>query len=203
MRILIDGYNLLHFVGLVRTRMGPGEMERGRRRLISLLERAHGAETLVYVVFDGVGSAADSKRPELDQGVSVRYAGRNEIADDVIEELIRRHPAPKRLTVVSDDHRIQRAARRRACRSLGCGEYLEELESKLRSKRPPPEQPAKAVSRPDADAAFWLETFAPLERDPELRAFFQLDDFHTHEPKGTGDENRPRGSETTAIIEVE
>jgi uncharacterized protein len=188
MRVLIDGYNLLHFVGLMRTRMGPGEVARARRSLISLLERAHGAETLVCVVFDGVGSAADGKGPEMDQGVVVRYAGRNKIADDVIEELIRRHSAPKSLTVVSDDHRIQRAARRRACRSLGCGEYLEELESKLRSKRPPREQPAKAVSRPDADAGFWLETFAPLERDPELRAFFQLDKFATREPEGADDE---------------
>jgi hypothetical protein len=185
MRFLIDGYNLLHRLGLVRTRMAPGELAGARRRLISLLEKAYGDDTrLACIVFDAAGSSGKATHQQSDQGVDVRYAGRNEIADDVIEDLIRSHHAPKQLTVISDDHRIQRAARRRACRVLGCADYLEELEQKLRPRPPKAEEDSIEQAAPGPDADFWLQTFAPIERDPELRAFFELDRFRAKGRKG-------------------
>ncbi len=45
--------------------------------------------------------------------MTVRYASEYRDADALIEQLIEEHHAPRSLLVVSSDHRIQRAARRR------------------------------------------------------------------------------------------
>jgi hypothetical protein len=72
------------------------------------------------------GPSPDRDRPELEvrPGVLARFAGVNSDADSVIEGLIGRSHAPNRLTVVSSDRRIERAARRRGCRSMGAQEFL-------------------------------------------------------------------------------
>ena len=55
----------------------------------------------------------------------------------LIEELIRNEASPRLLTVVSDDHRIQHAARRRGCVVLGCLDYYERLvQRRPRTARP-------------------------------------------------------------------
>src|SRR5690242_13106530 len=117
MPVLIDGYNLLYALGWVRGRRGgPAALEKARRHLLGLLSGAYGAEAAtVTVVFDAAKAPAGVADSEIYQGVHVRYAVRHEQADDLIEEVIRQDSAPRQLTVVSDDHRLQRAARRRRC----------------------------------------------------------------------------------------
>jgi predicted RNA-binding protein with PIN domain len=176
MRYLIDGYNLLHRLGLMRTRMAPGELAGARQRLISLLIKASGKDARrICIVFDSAGAPAKRPPDQIGQDIDIRFARGGEAADDLIEDLIRSHSAPKQLTVISDDHRLQRAARRRACRVVSCTAYLEETEHKLRSpyrKPDPPHAPS-----PVDDRDFWLRAFDSIEQEPELREFFDLDRF--------------------------
>jgi predicted RNA-binding protein with PIN domain len=186
MRFLIDGYNLLHRLGLMRTRMGPGELAGARQRLVSLLKKAWGRDVgLICIVFDSAGAAGKRAPDRIDEGVDIRFARRGEAADDVIEDLIRSHSAPKQLTVISDDRRLQRAARRRACRVLSCPSYLEEVERKLRPNSPDRKTEAAGAPSPADDADFWLRTFASIEQDPQLRPFFDLDRFQDADQKGS------------------
>ena len=61
------------------------------------------------------------------RGITVRFAAQYEEADELIEELIRADSAPRRLVVVSSDHRIQRAARRRRAKAVDSDVWYAEL----------------------------------------------------------------------------
>lgn len=114
MVLLIDAYNLLHHSDLMGRGRGPGWLQRARLRLVKKLE-SHLDEPLLRqtcLVFDAPSKLSDSEE-EISSVLDVRYAVGHAEADDLIEELIAHHSAPKRLSVVSSDHRIQRAAKRR------------------------------------------------------------------------------------------
>ena len=53
------------------------------------------------------------------RGITVQFAPRNRIADELIADLILAERAPRQLTVVSSDHQVQRVARRRQCAGRG------------------------------------------------------------------------------------
>jgi hypothetical protein len=172
MRYVIDGYNLLHAVGLLRGKAGPRGLEKARRALLGRLHGSLGPEAAaVTVVFDAARAPAGNPAQEDNQWIHVRYTLRRE-ADDLIEDLIRQDSAPRQLTVISDDRRIRDAARRRRCPVLGCLDYLEELQRRRPQPGPRPEPPAKPDHLSAAEARRWLEEFADVEKDPKLREAF-------------------------------
>jgi hypothetical protein len=149
--------------------MGPHGLEKARRALLGRLAGSGGAAA-VTVVFDA-GQAPPGAEVEQDhQGVRVLFARQRE-ADDVIEELIAQDSAPHGLTVVSDDRRVRRAARRRHCPVLGCLDYVEQLGRPAPPPAAPPDDaPAKPQGVSREEAQHWLREFADLERDPQVRA---------------------------------
>jgi hypothetical protein len=173
MRYVIDGYNLLHAVGLLRGRAGPHGLEKARRALLGRLLGSLGAEAAaVTVVFDAARAPAGLTAEEDYQGIRVRYTLGRE-ADDLIEDLIRQDPAPRHLTVISDDRRLREAARRRHCPVVGCLDYLEGLQQRRRlGSEPQSDPPAKPDRLSPAETRRWLEEFADVERDPKLREAF-------------------------------
>jgi predicted RNA-binding protein with PIN domain len=80
-------------------------------KLRDLLDPAQLPRTTV--VFDASEAPWGVARQQQHRGITVMFASRDEDADTVIERLIAADSAPKRLTVVSSDHRLQRAAKRR------------------------------------------------------------------------------------------
>lgn len=90
-------------------------------------------------------------------GITVLFAI-GEQADDLIERLIKSHAAPKKLTVVSDDHRIQQAGRRRGCPIAGCSAYLDQLERGLAATPP---EPVIEVKTELGTLDEWLAVFEP------------------------------------------
>ncbi len=115
MSLLIDGYNLLNATGIPSRGKGPGNLERARQALLNTLVESLPAEELsrTIVVFDGSESPWGVAKQQNHRGMTVMFASKDEDADTVIERLIVADSAPKRLTVVSSDHRLQRAANRR------------------------------------------------------------------------------------------
>jgi predicted RNA-binding protein with PIN domain len=176
MRYLIDGYNLLYAMGVLAGRKGPGGLEKARLRLLGLLSGAHGQQAPeITVIFDATGAPRDVPAEQYHQGIHVRFAHRRE-ADDLIEELLRQ-AAPRSVTVVSDDHRIQQAARRRRCLVRGCGEYLDELDRRRRSRPPPVEQDDKPRAATGEETRHWLREFADLADDPALKELSDPPEF--------------------------
>jgi len=184
MHYLIDGYNLLHVMGVIRGRSGPTGLEKARLRLLGLLSATYGKEAeRVTVVFDGAGALPGAALVKEYKGLHVRFAGRGQEADDLIEALIGHDSAPRRLHVISDDHRIQQAARRRHCVVMGCAGYLDWLDRKRRQSKPvPPRAGAKPEKVSEAEAKRWLREFHYLEEEPDLKDFFALDAFPEDEP---------------------
>lgn len=175
MHYVIDGYNLLHALGVLPARAGPGGLEKARRGLLGLLHGAYGAQgSDVTIVFDAAGAPAGASGEDFFHGIHIRFAVREEEADDLIEDLIRHDSTPKQLTVVSDDHRIQQAARRRHCVVQGCGDFLDELQRRRKPRAGPPEESKPSAER---DKQRWLDTFADLDDDLKEFGFdFEDDD---------------------------
>ena len=67
--------------------------------------------------------------------VDLIYAGSGRPADPIILALIRRDTAPRRLIVVSSDHEIQRAARRRRAQAWDSPRFIHELTTALTAAR--------------------------------------------------------------------
>jgi len=171
MPYLIDGYNLLHAMGLVHSRTAPTALRKARLGLLGLLSSAFGDEaSSVTVIFDAARAPRGVPSEEDYHGVHVRYAIHQAQADDLIEALIREASAPRRLTVVSNDRRIQKAAERRQCQAMPCGEFLDELERRRRKPDQKAAVKSKEPERPfDEEKEHWLKEFAELENDPALR----------------------------------
>jgi predicted RNA-binding protein with PIN domain len=177
MRYLVDGYNLLHAMGALAGRTGPGGLEKARLRLLGWLAGALGPRAdQVTVVFDARHPPPGAK-PQFDHdGIQVLFAIKQQEADDLIEERIQRESTPRQLTIVSDDHRLHDAARRRGCPALDALDFFELVE---RGRRRRPAAPPQAESASDKVSArelqHWLEEFADLEGDPDFKDFLDFD----------------------------
>lgn len=167
MRYLIDGYNLLHALGLLHGRTGRHALENAR---LALLDRLCGdAEAAtVTVVFDAAGAPPGAVGEEEYRGIHIYYA-LDGSADDAIEMLIHDEATPNQLTVVSDDHRIQQAGRRRHCLVLGCLDYLEHRQRLQQPKQAAAEEFVKPESVSGEEVQHWLREFADLANDPTWR----------------------------------
>src|SRR4051812_44964880 len=105
MPYVIDGYNLLHALGILHGRTGPHGLEKARLALLGLLHGALGEQAAeATVVFDAAHAPPGAPAEEGFRGIRVVFAVRHANADDLIEEFIRGHADPRRLQVVSDDH---------------------------------------------------------------------------------------------------
>jgi predicted RNA-binding protein with PIN domain len=124
MRFLIDGYNLLHALGMA-PRAGTSSLERARLRMLEWLSSRLGERKPdICLVFDSRNQRGGGQQEF--RGLRICFSKR-ESADDLIEELIRDEADPAGLTVISNDRRLQHAASRRSCASWNCGQFIDWL----------------------------------------------------------------------------
>jgi predicted RNA-binding protein with PIN domain len=171
MPLLIDGYNVLHTAGILEGGTGPGSLERARLALLNFLAESLTPREIAHttVVFDAKDAPWGLPSKMEHRGLTVLFAAKYPDADCLLEELISRHSAPRRLTVVSSDHRIQRAARRRKAKALDSDVWYKELVQKRLSRRksaaPAPERPPVPLLAEDVE--YWVRQFggqSELER---------------------------------------
>lgn len=157
-KTLIDGYNLLFQSQLVGKGRGRQWLPAARQRLVQLLHTGLSPQILqtTHLVFDApsVGPAPEPERHST--GLQVVYAVNYSEADDLLEEIIRQHPTPKQLTVVSSDQRIRRCAQARRAVSLDSEAFLEQLE-----------QGTFALSQPASKAGSESSADLPTTLEPE------------------------------------
>lgn len=160
--LFIDGYNLLHAAGLARESYGPGDLERARDRLLkkltSLLDEDERVRTVV--VFDAKESVGFLGSSVVVDEMTVVFPDRGIEADAVLEQMIRRHSAPRGLTVVSSDNRILAAARRRKANAIESDRFLARFETRATIDRSP-EKPRPGQTT-EADLEFWTNELDDL-----------------------------------------
>lgn len=129
MAYLIDGYNLLHNTDVFGRGALAGTLQGAREALLELLattltERQRQGTT---IVFDAAGAPPGLPDAYEHSAMQVRYARDFPDADALLEELIEIERAPRGLTVVSSDHRVQRAARRRGAAWIDSDVWIREV----------------------------------------------------------------------------
>jgi len=157
---LIDGNNLIHA-------LRQAGIEVGRVGLRQLLGRLSSGGEKVQLVFDGPPPAEVPGGQSDDRGLEVAYSAARS-ADELIVERIAGDTAPRRLTVVSSDREIRRAARRRRCRLATSQDFIEFLLRALvrRAKSRPAEPPEKRKGLTAEQARRWLRELGLDEASP-------------------------------------
>lgn len=198
MALLIDGYNLLHVTGLSGKGEGPGSFQRSREALLRFLAASLDAEQrkATTVVFDAADAPPGLPGTVAHEDMTVRYARDYPDADALIEELIARDSAPRKLVVVSSDHRIQRAAKRRRSRTVDSDVWYADLwqrrvQSRSAAHELVPEKPIGELS--PAEIAYWVSEFSANETNKKSLAT-PRDSAESPFPPGYG-EDLLRGEE--------
>jgi predicted RNA-binding protein with PIN domain len=103
-RILVDGYSLLHnWPGLAPG--APRHSARARDELIHVLTAFHDATgDPLTIFFDGSGAPPGTPKSESSRGVEVLFSGPGQTADDLIERAAHRFQDYGEVLVVTDDH---------------------------------------------------------------------------------------------------
>ncbi len=152
---IIDGYNLLwsvHKVAVHSEEMSDVHL----CRLIGRYLRIIGNEG--QVVFDGIGPP-DKTPFSYVSGVEVIFSGSGTDADSFIEAKISSDTAPKRLTIVSSDRRIRKAAGLRKAASVKSEQFWRSV-VKVLSKQVKVQEPAeKRQGLDQAQTGQWLKYF--------------------------------------------
>ncbi|MBN1590083.1 MAG: NYN domain-containing protein [Pirellulales bacterium] len=163
MSLLIDGYNLLNVSGILSRGVGPGSLERSRLALLNFLAASLDPKEIprTTVVFDAANAPPGLPRKVDYRGIHVHFASRWPDADSLIEELIRQDDSPRQLVVVSSDHRLQRAARRRRAKATDSDVwYARVVRQRRRRQAQEQVQPARPpVPLLEEDVEYWFRQF--------------------------------------------
>ena len=155
---LIDGYNLLHASGVFGT-VGRTSLEASREALLDWLGEvlSEAQRQRTTIVFDAREAPPGLPRSGKKHGMQIHFAPRGCEADEMLEELIRDHTTPRALMVVSSDHRIQRAARRRRAKSMDSDRWVAEFRHLPHPDSPAPDY--REAPSPE-DLQSWLDEFS-------------------------------------------
>ena len=169
MSLLIDGYNLLHASGILGGGVGPGGLERSRAALLNFLAESLDPADVRHtvVVFDAGANSRGLPRSYEHRGLTVTFSSGHADADELIEQLIRRDSTPRRLTVVSSDHRLQRAAKRRKAHAIDSDKWFAAvLRNRIDRRRLDPPVPKPPAPLDEYQVQFWLKKFGVEDAGP-------------------------------------
>jgi uncharacterized protein len=170
MALIIDGYNLLHVTGVSGRR---GDLQGAREALLRLLANTiePNERPQTTIVFDAADAPPGLPRTVIYEEMTIHYAANYDNADEMIEELIAASNVPRSLMVVSSDHRIQRAAKRRKASFLDSDVWFAEaLRKRARARRPPPPAAKPQGALSGDEVGYWLAEFAdamPVEEEKQ------------------------------------
>jgi predicted RNA-binding protein with PIN domain len=183
MALLIDGYNLLHVTGITGGG-GKDSWRRSREALLNLLAAVLPERELptATVVFDAASAPPGLPRRLNHRGITVLFAAEYDDADALLEELIQAESAPRSLVVVSSDHRVQRAARRR--RATCCDSDLwyrqlwrQRVQVIASDQTGQSEKPAIPLSPEEID--LWVAKFSPGPSSTTQESTTTIDDHQS------------------------
>ena len=152
---IIDGHNLLHTVYKLDGDSGAIS-DVGLCRILGMYFTLTGEKG--EMIFDGTGPPEKSGFDNI-SNLEVFFAGIGTDADTVIEDKISASTAPKRLTIVSSDRRLRKAARTRKATSMKSDVFWNDVLKQLGRKRPVKEPTEKRQGLSEGETDQWLEFF--------------------------------------------
>ena len=160
MRLLIDGYNLLHATDLFGAGDLAGTLRGSREALLGFLAArlTERERRWTVIVFDAKDAPAGLPDRYSEEGIDVRFARGFPDADAMIEEILEGATGARELTVVSGDRRVQRAARSRGAKPVDSSGWFGEL-----CRREPDASRRVSNKEPIGSSEEWVKAFS----DPE------------------------------------
>jgi len=162
--ILVDACNVLHVTGVLPPDLAGLDLQ----DLINLITESRFGIRSVTLICDG-------RRPrnvpdQVPASFVLLFAGASRSADDLIESLVTRSTAPRRLTLVTSDNRLAAAARRRGVKILSSERFLEILDRDHRRPRRTPLPPMVREIPLDPHAiAHWMREFGFRADEDQVR----------------------------------
>ncbi len=182
MPTMIDGYNLLFATGIAGVGSAPVTFQRARNGLLDFLAAALSPVAIIQttIVFDSNCASPGLPDQLVHKGIQVYFAREYESADEMLEHMIAAHSAPRSLTVVSSDHRIQRAVRRRRGEAIDSDRWFRRIltEQQQRDLELLTQKNMQAKEPTVAEMAEWVSEF----KDHELEALFETQFTENHHP---------------------
>jgi uncharacterized protein len=154
MPLIIDGHNLLYAVRGIT----EGQIVSEIRLCTILSDYLRQMRQRGEIIFDGIGPR-DKSGLAGTVNLEVSFSGAYIDADTIIEERIKVSTAPKRLTVISNDHRLVKAAKARKAVAITADDFWGQVFKKLSRKRREPEPQSKRVGITEGETDFWLKFF--------------------------------------------
>jgi len=155
MPVIIDGYNLLWSI----------QKRSEELKTISDVQLCHIIGRYLKltaekgeIIFDGVGPPDKSGFDNI-SNLEVFFSGMGKDADTAIEGKIKASTAPRRLTVVSSDRRLQKAARARKTLAVKSDVFWNNLQKQLSRKKTISEPAAKRQGLSESETEQWLKFF--------------------------------------------
>lgn len=153
--LLVDAYNALHVTGVLPPHLAGLDAP----ALAELVGRSRWGRGRATLVCDGVKPRGWPREVE---GVELRFAGPGRDADGLIERLLRDSPDPRRVTVVSTDQRLRKAAKRAGASSLTSEAFLAQIAADMEAPKARASSPAAGKPEVPLDAFAlrrWLDEF--------------------------------------------
>ena len=162
--LIIDGYNVLYAAGMGQADYRTGDLQRCRDRLLRFLAARLKSAQLAraLVIFDARDPPPDLPARRRQHGMQILFAQPHGDADLMIEELIRDHPHPRQVVLISSDQRLRRTARVYRAKSIASEQFIADLPDSTPAAGLDDERLRQgAVS--GLEAAKWLEAFGTIE----------------------------------------
>ena len=165
MRLLIDGYNLLHATDLFGAGDLAGTLRGSREALLGFLAArlTERERRWTVIVFDAKDAPAGLPERYSEEGIDVRFARGFPDADAMIEEILEGATGARELTVVSGDRRVQRAARSRGAKPVDSSGWFGEL-----CRREPDASRRVSNKEPIGSSEEWVKAFSDPEKLAEI-----------------------------------
>jgi len=153
--IIIDGHNLLHSIQKI-DEDSESISEVQLCRILGRYLKLKGETG--EIVFDGTGPRDKSGFDNI-SNLEVFFAGLGSDADTVIADKIRANTSPKRLTIVSSDRSVRKAARARKAAAVKSEVFWGNLLKQLSRKRTVEEPAEKRLGLSESETEQWLDFF--------------------------------------------
>lgn len=178
--LLVDVYNVLHVTGVLPPDLAGLDVA----ELGELIEISRYRNGKTLLVCDGFGAPTVDDReahaylrgeePGVRDYIGILFAGRGREADSLIEKLLERFGGSRRVTVVSSDGRLRRAAGRAKARHIRSEDFLLDLaDDARRSSRLPRAHRPKGFGDDTTlskdEVALWARQFGLAPDDPLMQ----------------------------------
>jgi len=168
MTFLIDGYNLMHAVGSVPVGVLAKQFDAARGRFLDWLAESPALKpyfVTTRIIFDAQHATRDWGTT-THRGLTVTFSFQ-QTADDLIETYLALDPNPQKIRLVSNDQRLQTAAKRVRAKAMACSEFLDWLADPIGPGDGPKDHPPAAPEKPESsegELAEYLRVFGGAKR---------------------------------------